>query len=211
MLTLSETRFDPQMTALAIANSKQSFIKHILTEADRMAVTVIYPLENQGGYAVAMNYGKSFPYCNPSIYTEQSRSAIRGESLTCRIPHRPHPLPTNRRNPLPTLHIPPFLPAPPSRPTHLPAPPSPPPRLPPIAPTLRTPHSPTIAVPAHRHAPHPSRLPTSLHPLTIPQRPAGGVSLGHGHASTSGQADEVDDGGLGGICGCIVRAQAGGV
>lgn len=43
--------------SLALANTRQSLIKHVLTEADRIAVGAIYPLVEQGGYAVAINYG----------------------------------------------------------------------------------------------------------------------------------------------------------
>ncbi|KAL0250329.1 hypothetical protein I308_102502 [Cryptococcus tetragattii IND107] len=52
-----QPRFDPDTLSLAIANTWQSLIKHLLTEADRLAVTRISPLDDQGGYAVAMNYG----------------------------------------------------------------------------------------------------------------------------------------------------------
>lgn len=38
---------------------RQSVVKHVLTEADRIAVGIICPLEDQGGYAIAMNYGRS--------------------------------------------------------------------------------------------------------------------------------------------------------
>jgi len=37
----------------------QSLIKHILTEGDKFIVTQISPLADQGGYAVASNYGGS--------------------------------------------------------------------------------------------------------------------------------------------------------
>ncbi|WVQ78055.1 hypothetical protein IAT38_000136 [Cryptococcus sp. DSM 104549] len=50
-------KFDPQTLSLAMANTGQSVIKHLLTEADRLAVAQICPLHDQGGYAVAMNYG----------------------------------------------------------------------------------------------------------------------------------------------------------
>nr|XP_018263913.1 oligosaccharidyl-lipid flippase [Kwoniella dejecticola CBS 10117]OBR86071.1 oligosaccharidyl-lipid flippase [Kwoniella dejecticola CBS 10117] len=52
-----ENRYNPQTLSLAIANTGQSLIKHLLTEADRIAVARICPLDGQGGYAVAMNYG----------------------------------------------------------------------------------------------------------------------------------------------------------
>lgn len=44
--------------ALAFANTRQSVVKHVLTEADRIAVGRISPLNEQGGYAVATNYGE---------------------------------------------------------------------------------------------------------------------------------------------------------
>lgn len=65
--------FDEKMSALAWANTKQSFIKHFLTEADRIAVGAISPLSDQGGYAVAMNYGqltiRTHPFALPSSPT----------------------------------------------------------------------------------------------------------------------------------------------
>lgn len=36
----------------------QSLLKHFLTEGDKFVVTKISPLDDQGGYAVASNYGK---------------------------------------------------------------------------------------------------------------------------------------------------------
>jgi len=53
----SEPLFGNETKALAIANTRQSLIKHLLTEADRIAVGRISPLQDQGGYAIAMNYG----------------------------------------------------------------------------------------------------------------------------------------------------------
>ena len=51
-------QFDPALRSLAIANTRQSVIKHLLSEGDRIAVTRICPLQEQGGYAVALNYGE---------------------------------------------------------------------------------------------------------------------------------------------------------
>lgn len=48
---------DGKIRSLAWANTRQSVVKHVLTEADRIAVGRISPLGDQGGYAVAMNYG----------------------------------------------------------------------------------------------------------------------------------------------------------
>ena len=45
-----------------MANTRQSVIKHVLTEGDRIVVGKISPLGDQGGYAIAINYGTlSFP------------------------------------------------------------------------------------------------------------------------------------------------------
>ena len=49
------------MLSLAVANTRQSVIKHVLTEADRIAVGRISPLGDQGGYALAINYGQLKP------------------------------------------------------------------------------------------------------------------------------------------------------
>jgi hypothetical protein len=57
LIVLSQPRFDKQTVSLAIANTRQSVLKHGLTEADRIAIGRISPLSDQGGYAVAMNYG----------------------------------------------------------------------------------------------------------------------------------------------------------
>ncbi|KLT41758.1 hypothetical protein CC85DRAFT_296872 [Cutaneotrichosporon oleaginosum] len=56
-LVVSETEGDTETRRLAIAGTRQSVVKHLLTEADRIAVGYISPLGDQGGYAVAINYG----------------------------------------------------------------------------------------------------------------------------------------------------------
>ncbi|CAO1613527.1 unnamed protein product [Parajaminaea phylloscopi] len=43
-------------SALAVSLSVQSFFKHILTEADKVAVSHLATLEDQGGYALGTNY-----------------------------------------------------------------------------------------------------------------------------------------------------------
>lgn len=35
----------------------QSIVKHLLTEGDKLAISQTSALSNQGGYAVASNYG----------------------------------------------------------------------------------------------------------------------------------------------------------
>jgi len=41
----------------------QSLVKHFLTEGDKFVVTQISPLADQGGYAVASNYGVCIAVC----------------------------------------------------------------------------------------------------------------------------------------------------
>ncbi|KAI0034726.1 Rft-1-domain-containing protein [Vararia minispora EC-137] len=51
------TTFDPELLRLARAMTVQSFVKHFLTEGDKFLVSWLSPLEDQGGYAIASNYG----------------------------------------------------------------------------------------------------------------------------------------------------------
>ncbi|TRM66680.1 Rft protein-domain-containing protein [Schizophyllum amplum] len=44
-------------TRLAIAMTGQSLVKHVLTECDKLILAWAAPLADQGGYAVAVNYG----------------------------------------------------------------------------------------------------------------------------------------------------------
>jgi len=49
--------FDPGISKLSFAMTQQSFVKHALTEGDKFMVSRISPLEDQGAYALAANYG----------------------------------------------------------------------------------------------------------------------------------------------------------
>ena len=49
--------FDAELLGLSVAMGGQSVIKHFLTEGDKFLVSRLSPLEDQGGYAVASNYG----------------------------------------------------------------------------------------------------------------------------------------------------------
>ncbi|KAL1663879.1 Rft protein-domain-containing protein [Schizophyllum commune] len=44
-------------TRLALAMTGQSLVKHVLTECDKLILAWVAPLTDQGGYAVAVNYG----------------------------------------------------------------------------------------------------------------------------------------------------------
>ncbi|KAH9890477.1 Rft-1-domain-containing protein [Cubamyces lactineus] len=49
--------FEPSLFRLSVAMTGQSLIKHFLTEGDKFLVSRLSPLADQGGYAVAANYG----------------------------------------------------------------------------------------------------------------------------------------------------------
>jgi hypothetical protein len=50
--------FDRGLLRLSLSMTMQSLVKHFLTEGDKFVITQISPLADQGGYAVASNYGK---------------------------------------------------------------------------------------------------------------------------------------------------------
>ncbi|CAE6457558.1 unnamed protein product [Rhizoctonia solani] len=54
---VSAVAFDPTSSKLALTMTGQSVFKHFLTEGDRIVISRVSPLEDQGGYAVASNYG----------------------------------------------------------------------------------------------------------------------------------------------------------
>ena len=45
----------------------QSVVKHFLTEGDKFLVSRLSPLEDQGGYAIASNYGALNLFLTPFI------------------------------------------------------------------------------------------------------------------------------------------------
>ncbi|CDO71927.1 hypothetical protein BN946_scf184940.g74 [Trametes cinnabarina] len=49
--------FEPELFSLSVVMTGQSLIKHFLTEGDKFLVSRLSPLADQGGYAVAANYG----------------------------------------------------------------------------------------------------------------------------------------------------------
>lgn len=55
--TTKGSYFDNRLTRLSWALTKQSCVKQFLTEGDKIVVGRLSNLENQGGYAVALNYG----------------------------------------------------------------------------------------------------------------------------------------------------------
>ncbi|KAA1469674.1 Rft-1-domain-containing protein [Dentipellis sp. KUC8613] len=53
--------FDPELLRLSGAMTLQSVVKHFLTEGDKFLVSRLSPLADQGGYAIASNYGCPTP------------------------------------------------------------------------------------------------------------------------------------------------------
>ncbi|KAI0249062.1 Rft-1-domain-containing protein [Lactifluus subvellereus] len=51
------TYFDGELLQLSGAMTAQSVVKHFLTEGDKLLVSRLSPLVDQGGYAIASNYG----------------------------------------------------------------------------------------------------------------------------------------------------------
>ncbi|KAK7470211.1 Oligosaccharide translocation protein rft1 [Stygiomarasmius scandens] len=49
--------FDRRILSLSMTMTTQSFVKHFLTEGDKLILSWFSPLQDQGGYAVAVNYG----------------------------------------------------------------------------------------------------------------------------------------------------------
>lgn len=74
-------RYDKRTKDLAMANARQSVVKHVLTEADRIAVGRISPLGDQGGYAVAMNYGTC---CQRRLPRSRGISSYTPSTMICR-------------------------------------------------------------------------------------------------------------------------------
>lgn len=68
--------FDPDALHLSLTMTSQSIVKHFLTEGDKFLVSYWSPLEGQGGYAIAVNYGMSLStrdmisasYCGSRVF-----------------------------------------------------------------------------------------------------------------------------------------------
>ena len=51
---------------LADTLTLKSVVKHFLTEGDKLILAWLSPLRDQGGYAIAVNYGELSFYISPS-------------------------------------------------------------------------------------------------------------------------------------------------
>ncbi|KZS96744.1 Rft-1-domain-containing protein [Sistotremastrum niveocremeum HHB9708] len=78
--------FDPTLLGLSLAMTKQSLVKHVLTEGDKFMVSRFSPLSDQGGYALASNYGSLFARVLFQPVEETSRlffsKTLSADSLT---------------------------------------------------------------------------------------------------------------------------------
>lgn len=78
MNSTTTSYFDVELLNLSIAMTGQSVIKHFLTEGDKFLVSRLSPLEDQGGYAIASNYGmfNSFTHSIMTLARRRPRSSI---------------------------------------------------------------------------------------------------------------------------------------
>jgi oligosaccharide translocation protein RFT1 len=56
---ISKDSFNSRYLKLSMSMTTQSIFKHLLTEGDKFLVSQISALEDQGGYALASNYGEA--------------------------------------------------------------------------------------------------------------------------------------------------------
>lgn len=56
--------FDPPLLNLATTLTKQSLLKHVLTEGDKMLISALSSDEDQGVYAFVVNYGMIGSHCD---------------------------------------------------------------------------------------------------------------------------------------------------
>lgn len=57
MLTFDSQKLDSRLFRLSATMTWQSLVKHVLTEGDKLILSWFSPLQDQGGYALAVNYG----------------------------------------------------------------------------------------------------------------------------------------------------------
>lgn len=75
--------FDPQILRLSLTMTLQSIFKHVLTEGDKFILSRLSPLQDQGGYAIAANYGGMY-----LIFFDANSHGFLG-SLVARIVFQP--------------------------------------------------------------------------------------------------------------------------
>jgi oligosaccharide translocation protein RFT1 len=73
------------MFRLSLTMISQSIVKHFLTEGDKLILSRFSPLQDQGGYAIAVNYG----WCLSSNFSLPLIPCIPVGSLVARIVFQP--------------------------------------------------------------------------------------------------------------------------
>jgi oligosaccharide translocation protein RFT1 len=76
--------FDTELLHLSGAMTAQSVVKHFLTEGDKLLISRLSPLADQGGYAIASNYGTSH-----FLLSDAADSPLFTGSLVARILFQP--------------------------------------------------------------------------------------------------------------------------
>ncbi|TBU53963.1 Rft protein-domain-containing protein [Dichomitus squalens] len=82
--------FDPALFNLSVAMTGQSLVKHFLTEGDKFLVSRLSPLADQGGYAVAANYGSLVARIVFQPIEETAR-VFFSKTLSSSVPPSPDP------------------------------------------------------------------------------------------------------------------------
>ena len=75
--------FDTELLHLSGAMTAQSVVKHFLTEGDKLLISRLSPLADQGGFAVASNYGASSCYAVPYYPTGLTSTQVRSLLGSC--------------------------------------------------------------------------------------------------------------------------------
>ncbi|KIY72123.1 Rft-1-domain-containing protein [Cylindrobasidium torrendii FP15055 ss-10] len=74
----AEAFFDSKVIRLSASVTFQSLVKHFLTEGDKLLLSWFTSLEDQGGYAIALNYGSLIARIILQPLEETSRSIFSG-------------------------------------------------------------------------------------------------------------------------------------
>jgi oligosaccharide translocation protein RFT1 len=74
---------DPRILRLSLTMTAQSVFKHVLTEGDKFILSHLSPLQGQGGYAIAANYGGLY-----LMFSDSNSDRFSG-SLVARIVFQP--------------------------------------------------------------------------------------------------------------------------
>lgn len=196
---ISDAYLDKSSRDLVVALSGQSLIKHLLTAGDMIVVARTSPLEDQGGYAVASNYGEpsrygylrsrgflrehsAIPETEETWRTASYSFACRKDRLSTsrgilppillQIVRRLQHLTLSNGLSLPPPYVPHqdlALPFTPHSDVHTTTP-TPTPSLPP-----------PLKIPLHFRSIHSTRLPSSLSPNNVSQRYTGSFLRSYNH------------------------------